>query len=225
MVRPEIRTVRRRTPGESPGEGLITGHSVDQRPRLSRLSSALRRNIKPHTNIERMIDAFGRARPGGPPGLTLVIIGDEVSKYPSLRQMVHRHKLDQPRQVSRLPAAGDSRVLLAPVGRVRLPLAVRGLRPADHRRDARSHGHRAAASSRATPAATRRSADAAHQARRIILGHRTTPSAAGWSSRTGGRRLYSCRRARCRRSRRSIVESCQTRGSSSSVTAGGSVAG
>ena len=42
-----------------------------------------------------MIDAFGRARPGGPPGLKLVIIGDEVSKYPSLRQMVHRHKLDK----------------------------------------------------------------------------------------------------------------------------------
>ena len=42
-----------------------------------------------------MIDAFGRARPGGPPGLKLVIIGDEVSKYPSLRQMVHRHRLDK----------------------------------------------------------------------------------------------------------------------------------
>ena len=52
-------------------------------------------NIKPHTNIERMIDAFRRARPGGPPGLKLVIIGDEISKYPSLRQMVHRHKLDK----------------------------------------------------------------------------------------------------------------------------------
>jgi glycosyltransferase involved in cell wall biosynthesis len=52
-------------------------------------------NIKPHKNIERMIDAFGRARPDGPPGLKLVIIGDEVSKYPSLRQMVHRHKLDK----------------------------------------------------------------------------------------------------------------------------------
>ena len=52
-------------------------------------------NIKPHKNIERMIEAFGRARTDGPPGLKLVIIGDEVSKYPSLRQMVHRHKLDK----------------------------------------------------------------------------------------------------------------------------------
>jgi glycosyltransferase involved in cell wall biosynthesis len=52
-------------------------------------------NIKPHKNIERLIDAFGRARPDGPAGLKLVIIGDEVSKYPTLRQGVHRHKLDK----------------------------------------------------------------------------------------------------------------------------------
>ncbi len=52
-------------------------------------------NIKPHKNIERTIDAFGRARVDGPAGLKLVIVGDEVSKYPSLRQMVHRHKLDK----------------------------------------------------------------------------------------------------------------------------------
>lgn len=52
-------------------------------------------NIKPHKNIERLIAGFGRARPGGPAGLKLVIVGDEVSKYPSLRQMVHRHQLDK----------------------------------------------------------------------------------------------------------------------------------
>jgi glycosyltransferase involved in cell wall biosynthesis len=52
-------------------------------------------NIKPHKNIERIIDAFGRARRDGPDGLKLVIVGDEVSRYPSLRQMVHRHKLDK----------------------------------------------------------------------------------------------------------------------------------
>ena len=52
-------------------------------------------NIKPHKNIERMIEAFGRSREDGPDELKLVIIGDEVSKYPSLRQMVHRHKLDK----------------------------------------------------------------------------------------------------------------------------------
>jgi glycosyltransferase involved in cell wall biosynthesis len=52
-------------------------------------------NIKPHKNLERLIEAFGRARLDGPPGLKLVVIGDEVSKYPTLRQMVHRHKLDK----------------------------------------------------------------------------------------------------------------------------------
>jgi glycosyltransferase involved in cell wall biosynthesis len=52
-------------------------------------------NIKPHKNIERLIDAFGRARARGCDGMRLVIIGDEISKYPGLRQTVHRHKLDK----------------------------------------------------------------------------------------------------------------------------------
>ena len=52
-------------------------------------------NIKPHKNIERLIDAFGRARHQGPDNLKLVIIGDEISKYPALRQSVHKHKLDK----------------------------------------------------------------------------------------------------------------------------------
>jgi glycosyltransferase involved in cell wall biosynthesis len=52
-------------------------------------------NIKPHKNLERLIDAFGRARAGGVGDLRLVIIGDEISKYPPLRQAVHRHRLDK----------------------------------------------------------------------------------------------------------------------------------
>ena len=52
-------------------------------------------NIKPHKNIERLIDAFGRARIQGPDNLKLIIIGDEISKYPGLRQSVHKHKLDK----------------------------------------------------------------------------------------------------------------------------------
>ena len=53
-------------------------------------------NIKPHKNIERLIDAFGRARTRGcPDDVKLVIIGDEISKYPALRQSVHKHKLDK----------------------------------------------------------------------------------------------------------------------------------
>jgi glycosyltransferase involved in cell wall biosynthesis len=51
-------------------------------------------NIKPHKNLERLIEAFGRARAGGMGDLRLIIIGDELSKYPPLRQAVHRHRLD-----------------------------------------------------------------------------------------------------------------------------------
>lgn len=52
-------------------------------------------NIKPHKNLERLIDAFGRVRAGGWDELKLVIIGDELSKYPLLRQTVHRHRLEK----------------------------------------------------------------------------------------------------------------------------------
>ena len=53
-------------------------------------------NIKPHKNIQRLIDAFGRVRARGcQDDLKLVIIGDEISKYPTLRQAVHKHKLDK----------------------------------------------------------------------------------------------------------------------------------
>lgn len=52
-------------------------------------------NIKPHKNLERLVDAFGRARATGLDDLRLVIIGDEISKYPPLRQAVHRHRLDK----------------------------------------------------------------------------------------------------------------------------------
>ncbi len=52
-------------------------------------------NIKPHKNLERLIDAFGRARAAGLADFRLMIIGDEISKYPPLRQAVHRHRLDK----------------------------------------------------------------------------------------------------------------------------------
>jgi glycosyltransferase involved in cell wall biosynthesis len=52
-------------------------------------------NIKPHKNLERLIEAFALARVGGPDDLRLVVIGDEISKYPGLRQSVHRHRLDK----------------------------------------------------------------------------------------------------------------------------------
>jgi glycosyltransferase involved in cell wall biosynthesis len=50
-------------------------------------------NIKPHKNLERLIDAFHRLRERGFDALRLLIIGNEVSKYPTLRRTVHHHKL------------------------------------------------------------------------------------------------------------------------------------
>jgi glycosyltransferase involved in cell wall biosynthesis len=50
-------------------------------------------NIKPHKNLERLIEAFHMFRRGEFEHVKLVIIGDEISKYAALRHAVHRHKL------------------------------------------------------------------------------------------------------------------------------------
>jgi glycosyltransferase involved in cell wall biosynthesis len=51
-------------------------------------------NIRPHKNLERLIDAFHQVRQSSRfEHLRLLIIGDEISKYPRLRRAVHRHKL------------------------------------------------------------------------------------------------------------------------------------
>ncbi len=49
--------------------------------------------VKPHKNIERLIDAFNRVRQRGLDHLKLVLIGDDISKYAALRRAVHRHQL------------------------------------------------------------------------------------------------------------------------------------
>jgi glycosyltransferase involved in cell wall biosynthesis len=52
-------------------------------------------NIKPHKNLERLIDAFHllRHERADLRDVRLLIIGDEISKYATLRRAVHRHKL------------------------------------------------------------------------------------------------------------------------------------
>ncbi len=50
-------------------------------------------NVKPHKNLERLIDAFQIVRKRGLDHLKLVMIGDDISKYTSLRRAVHRHQL------------------------------------------------------------------------------------------------------------------------------------
>ena len=52
-------------------------------------------NIKPHKNVDRLIEAFSILRRGGFEDVKLLIIGDEISKYPNLRRLVHRFQLHQ----------------------------------------------------------------------------------------------------------------------------------
>jgi len=52
-------------------------------------------NVKPHKNLERLIQAFDLVRRRGLGHLKLVLIGDEISKYAALRRAVHRHQLHQ----------------------------------------------------------------------------------------------------------------------------------
>jgi glycosyltransferase involved in cell wall biosynthesis len=50
-------------------------------------------NIKPHKNLERLIEAFHTFRRGQFEHVKLLIIGDEISKYATLRRAVHKFKL------------------------------------------------------------------------------------------------------------------------------------
>jgi glycosyltransferase involved in cell wall biosynthesis len=52
-------------------------------------------NIKPHKNVDRLIEAYSLLRKRGIGEAKLLIIGDELSKYPQLRRMVHRFQLHQ----------------------------------------------------------------------------------------------------------------------------------
>jgi glycosyltransferase involved in cell wall biosynthesis len=52
-------------------------------------------NIKPHKNIDRLIEAYSILRRRGVADAKLLIIGDEISKYPNLRRLVHRFQLHQ----------------------------------------------------------------------------------------------------------------------------------
>jgi glycosyltransferase involved in cell wall biosynthesis len=52
-------------------------------------------NIRPHKNLDRLIEAFDLLRREGFEELALLIIGDEISRYPTLRRTVQRHKLQK----------------------------------------------------------------------------------------------------------------------------------
>jgi len=45
--------------------------------------------------VDRLIEAFSLLKKRGFEEVRLLIIGDEISKYPNLRRLVHRHQLHQ----------------------------------------------------------------------------------------------------------------------------------
>ena len=66
---------------------------VRERYQLPRRFIMYAGNVKPHKNLERLIDAFMMIRRGGRDDLGLLITGSEVSKYATLRRAVHRYHL------------------------------------------------------------------------------------------------------------------------------------
>ena len=50
-------------------------------------------NVHPHKNLERLLDAFYKVRSLGHDDLTLLIIGDDITRYAKLRRAVHRYQL------------------------------------------------------------------------------------------------------------------------------------
>ncbi|MGQ0735300.1 MAG: glycosyltransferase family 4 protein [Acidobacteriota bacterium] len=78
---------------EAPDEGEMW--RIRQRYQLDHPFVLYVGNVKPHKNLERLIEAFGQARASGLDNLRLLIIGDQVSKFPPLRQAVHKNRLDK----------------------------------------------------------------------------------------------------------------------------------
>ena len=99
-------------------------------------------NIKPHKNVDRLIEAYSKLRQRGADDVKLLIIGDEISKYPNLRRLVHRFQLHKHvRFLGFVPEADAGRALPPRLG-VRVSVAVRGIRPAAARGDGgRNAGH------------------------------------------------------------------------------------
>lgn len=92
-----------------PGKVTVIHNAIDDRFSVPPPEDAVRRvreryqlegpfalyvgNVKPHKNVERLIDAVHLVRQSGLDDLRLVVIGDELSKNASLRRAVHRYNL------------------------------------------------------------------------------------------------------------------------------------
>jgi glycosyltransferase involved in cell wall biosynthesis len=78
---------------EDPGEEEM--ERVRERYQLRGRFILFAGNVKPHKNLERLIEAFALLREGGHDDLQLLLSGDDVSRYGSLRRAVERAGLRQ----------------------------------------------------------------------------------------------------------------------------------
>jgi glycosyltransferase involved in cell wall biosynthesis len=74
-----------------PSEELV--QQTRERYQLSHAYVLYVGNIKPHKNLERLVEAFHLVRSQGRPELELVIIGHEISQMQPLRRTVHKYQL------------------------------------------------------------------------------------------------------------------------------------
>ena len=99
-------------------------------------------NVKPHKNLERLIEAFHLVRNRGPRSPQA---GADRRRHLEVRGAPARGPpppAPQVRPVPRLPAGGDAGGHVPAGGRVRVPVALRGLRPAAARGDGERHAGR-----------------------------------------------------------------------------------
>ncbi len=75
----------------SPPEAEI--HRVRERFQLDERFVLYAGNVKPHKNVERLIDAFHILHTNGFAHLKLLIIGSDISKYAMLRRAIHTYDL------------------------------------------------------------------------------------------------------------------------------------
>jgi glycosyltransferase involved in cell wall biosynthesis len=68
-------------------------HRVRERFQLNEQFILYAGNVKPHKNVERLIDAFHILHTNGFEHLKLLIIGSDISKYATLRRAIHTHDL------------------------------------------------------------------------------------------------------------------------------------
>jgi hypothetical protein len=96
-------------------------------------------NIKPHKNLVRLIEAFNELRTADLEDVKLLIIGDEILEAASLAARRYTPSSCTSTCASSATCRRSTRGALSPRSRLRLPVALRGLRAAPARSDGQWH--------------------------------------------------------------------------------------